>query len=104
MENEMKKKIKKQLKLRTVLYCVHDKDKVCGACLKRVSGNVLGIYGDISGICGDASGISGNVSEISGDVSEIYGDVSGICGHVTGISGNVSQILEVSKASKKKED
>jgi len=65
MNEDMKMKIKTQLKLqKNILYCKHDANNICSECLKNLVGDVSGIYGDVSGIRGDVSDICGDVSDI----------------------------------------
>jgi len=79
MNDEMKERIKEQLRLNeNKLYCSHNKDSVCAECLKNITGNVSGIRGDVSGIRGNVSGIIGNVSGLKGNVSGIIGSVDEI--------------------------
>ena len=93
MNDEMKERIKEQLRLNeNKLYCSHNEDSVCAECLKNITGNVSGLTGDVSVIRGDVSGIWGDVSVIRGDVSVIRGDVSEIWGDVSGLKGDVSVI------------
>ncbi len=94
MDEEIKKKIISQLKLRVnKLFCGHNKECVCDNCKKKISGDVSGISGDVSGISGDVSGIRGNASEISGDVSGIRGNAS-----------DIRKILEKAKEENKVEE
>lgn len=79
MDETLKKKIKKQLKLKEQkLYCRHNIDKPCDECMSKITGNTYYIHGDVSDISGDVSSIHGDISHIRGNVSRIFGDVSDI--------------------------
>ena len=48
MDETMKKKIKKQLKLKEQkLYCRHNIDKPCDKCMRKITGDTSYIRGDI---------------------------------------------------------
>jgi len=72
MEEEMKKKIKAQLKLRvSLIFCKHSDTKACKECFSKLTGDVSGLMGNVSGLRGNVSGLRGDVSGLRGDVSEI---------------------------------
>jgi len=51
MNDEMKERIKEQLRLNeNKLFCSHNEDSVCAECLKNITGNVSGIIGSVDEI------------------------------------------------------
>src|SRR3990167_916373 len=93
MKKEMEEMIKEQLAYNGgMLYCLHNSERACEECMKKITGYVSGITGNVSGITGNVSWIRGYVSGITGNVSGITGYVSEITGNVSEITGNVSWI------------